>query len=79
MKKGYFVAKVDVTDREGYAQYLEAGAGLVDSAGGCKLVVPRSLHRGAPTPDPLIRILGHVGRGRRRRSLTPADLAIRGT
>lgn len=44
MKKGYFVAKVDVTNREGYARYLTAGAGLVDAAGGTKLVVPHSRH-----------------------------------
>ena len=44
MKKGYFVAKVDVTDRQGYTQYLEAGAGLIDAAGGRKLVVPNGRH-----------------------------------
>jgi len=44
MKKGYFIAKVDVTDREGYRQYLETGAGLVDAAGGKKIVVPHTEH-----------------------------------
>ena len=44
MKKGYFVAKVDVTDRDGYRQYLEAGAGLVAAMGGRKIVVPNSRH-----------------------------------
>ena len=44
MKKGYFVAQVDVTDPDGYRQYLEAGAGLVDAAGGKKIVVPNTVH-----------------------------------
>ncbi|MAP04191.1 MAG: D-fructose-6-phosphate amidotransferase [Halieaceae bacterium] len=44
MKKGYFVAQVDVTDPEGYRRYLEAGAGLVDAAGGKKIVVPNTEH-----------------------------------
>lgn len=44
MKKGYFIAKVDVSNPDGYRQYLETGAGLVDAAGGRKIVVPNTEH-----------------------------------